>query len=98
MALQARLEAFATRVAGEFKSVRLAIASLPTVATIDARISAVVGAAPAALDTLAELAVALQSEQSATATITNSLSNKIDASAIGNPEVNLASIFEAALL
>lgn len=47
-----------------------------TAAQVDARIAAVVGAAPAALDTLAELAAALQGDQTALTALTNVVSGK----------------------
>jgi hypothetical protein len=52
------------------------IVSAVTLAQVDARIAQVVGAAPAALDTLSEIAAALQAEQSATGAITTALSGK----------------------
>jgi hypothetical protein len=43
---------------------------------IDTRVNALIGAAPAALDTLAEIAVALQGEQNATAAFTTTIASK----------------------
>jgi hypothetical protein len=50
--------------------------------TVDAAIAAVVGAAPTALDTLAEIAAALAADESAAAALTTSVAGKVDASAL----------------
>lgn len=54
------------------------MANLPTTDTVDARIKAIVGAAPEALDTLVEIAKALNNDPNFSATITNLLANKVD--------------------
>jgi precorrin isomerase len=91
MSLQTRLESLTARIAAEFKAVRMAIADRATLAQVDARIANVVGAAPAALDTLAELAAALSQDTSASQIVA------IQAS-LGNTEADLVAIFEASLL
>lgn len=58
------------------------ISDLPSI--LDARIQAVVGAAPAALDTLEEIAAALANDESAAATLTNTVSGiRTDLTALG---------------
>lgn len=54
------------------------LADVPTSSVIDERIKAIVGAAPAALDTLVEIASALNNDPNFAATITNLLANKVD--------------------
>jgi hypothetical protein len=67
-------------VAADIKSITNQLGTLASsaisLAQVDSRIAAVVGAAPAALDTLAEIATALQAEQTATGAITTSLAGK----------------------
>jgi hypothetical protein len=74
------LNLFVQSVAADIKSLTTQlnnlIVSAVTLAQVDARIAQVVGAAPAALDTLSEIATALQAEQSATGAITTALSGK----------------------
>jgi hypothetical protein len=71
-------------VAADIKGITAQLGTLAnnaiTLAQVDNRIAAVVGAAPAALDTLAEIATALQAEQTATGAITTSLAGKASAS------------------
>lgn len=103
MTLQARLEANTARIATEIKAVKVAIADRATLAQVDARIATVVGAAPAALDTLQEIAAALSQNESATdglvqgilATQSSLVALRAD---IGNTDIDLVAIFEAALL
>lgn len=54
------------------------IAAKPTDIEVDNRIKALIGAAPDALDTLVEIAKALDNDPNFAATITNALSNKVD--------------------
>jgi hypothetical protein len=71
-------------VAADIKGITTQLGTLAnnaiTLAQVDSRIAQVVGAAPAALDTLAEIATALQAEQTATGAITTSLAGKASAS------------------
>lgn len=102
MTLQARLEAFATRVATEFKAVRTSLAEKASIAQVDQRISAVVGSAPAAFDTLQEIAAQLQAEEGASGALVAGLAavnSELDALtvAVGNPETDFVAIFVAAL-
>lgn len=62
----------------------------------DDRIQAVVGAAPAALDTLAEIAAQLSDDENAVATLTNTVSTKADATALA-AEVTRATAAEDTL-
>lgn len=54
------------------------IAKLPTDSTVDARIKAIVGAAPEALDTLVEISKALNDDPNFATTVTNMLASKVD--------------------
>lgn len=54
------------------------ITELPTTSTVDERIKAIIGAAPSALDTLVEIAKALNNDPNFAATITTSLAGKVD--------------------
>jgi hypothetical protein len=54
------------------------VAKKTTPAEVDARIQALIAAAPSALDTLQELAQALNNDPNFAATITNALSTKVD--------------------
>lgn len=54
------------------------VANTPTTETVDQRIKTLIGAAPEALDTLVEIASALDNDPNFAATITNALSNKVD--------------------
>lgn len=54
------------------------VAKTPTSETIDNRIKELIGAAPEALDTLVEIAKALNNDPDFASTITNALSNKVD--------------------
>jgi hypothetical protein len=108
MTLQSRLEAFTARLTTELKAIKASINSLTansvTAAQVDAKIAAVIGAAPAALDTLQEIATALQSEQSLSTTLVNGLAAKANSAdltslsaTIGNPEIDLVALFNAGL-
>lgn len=55
-----------------------ALASYATTAYVDGKITSVIGAAPGALDTLKELADAINDDASYAATITTSLTSKVD--------------------
>jgi hypothetical protein len=67
-------------IAADIKGLTLGLAQRLTTAQaqtlIDTRVNALIGAAPAALDTLAEIAVALQGEQNATAAFTTTIASK----------------------
>jgi hypothetical protein len=108
MTLQSRLEAFTARITTELKAIKASVASVTasaaTSAQVDAKIAAVVGAAPAALDTLNEIATALQSEQSLSATLVSGLASKANSAdvtslsaSIGNPEADLVALFNSGL-
>jgi hypothetical protein len=51
---------------------------ISTVAYVDSQVTDLLGAAPAALDTLNELAAAINDDANFAATVTNNLSNKVD--------------------
>ena len=73
-------------------------------ADISAAVSALVGGAPGALDTLNELAAALNDDAAFNTTITNSLALKANIAdtysqtELGDPETDLVALFNAALV
>ena len=64
---------------------------------ITTSIGALIGGAPGALDTLNELAAAMADDAAFSSTVTNSLALKQDSAPIGNPDVDLVALFDAAL-
>ena len=64
---------------------------------ISSAVAALVGAAPATLDTLQEIADAVNDDANFSATITALVGTKQDASTIGNPDVDLVALFDAAI-
>lgn len=71
-----------TDIADNMTAIDTAIAARATPAQITAAVNAVIGAAPGALDTLAELATALGSDAAFSTTMTNALAGKISASIV----------------
>lgn len=65
-------------LAAELAEIMALIAGKATAADIDSRITALVGAAPEALDTLKEIADALNNDPDFAATMTTQLSGKVD--------------------
>lgn len=100
--LRARIEALAATVANEIKQLRTALAGKASIAQVDERITAIVGGAPAAYDTLQEIATQLQADQSAAGGLVASVASlraDLDAleAAIGEPDTDFSSAFTQAL-
>jgi hypothetical protein len=101
--LRARIEALTARIANEFKQVRLAIADRATLAQVDERIAGIVGGAPAAFDTLQEIAAQLSSDPAASSALVAgqaSLRADLDSltQAIGETDTDFAALFNGALI
>lgn len=69
-----------------------ALTERPTAAEVDSQIQAIVGAAPAALNTLQEIAVELENNQSGLEALMTAIGLKADAAALGNLISSLAII------
>lgn len=100
--LRARIEALAATVANEIKGLRTALEGKASIAQVDGRITAIVGGAPAAYDTLQEIAAQLQADQSASGALVANLTSlraDLDAleAAIGEPDTDFAALFLGAL-
>ncbi|KAA0563676.1 hypothetical protein F0342_12790 [Bacillus sp. CH30_1T] len=67
-----------TTVESTMAEIIISLASKLNLDEVNAEIKKVVGAAPAALDTLQELSIALNNDPDFATNITNSLSNKVD--------------------
>lgn len=72
------VDAAGKTLAAELSEIMTLIAGKATSAHIDSRITALVGAAPEALDTLKEIADALNNDPDFAATITTQLAGKVD--------------------
>ncbi|MEQ6355908.1 hypothetical protein ABNX05_14860 [Lysinibacillus sp. M3] len=71
-------DAFLKLTKADLSYVNTELAKKITPSEVDTRIKALIGAAPAALDTLYELAAALNNDPNFAATITNELAKKVD--------------------
>lgn len=68
-----------------------------TKSELSSEVAKLVNSAPSTLDTLGELATALQSNQGLVNTLNSAITNKADKSALGDLTVNLADYFESCL-
>lgn len=76
-----RLTLLTIRIAQQFKTLANRVAAVEasavTIQVVDDRLNAIVGAAPAALDTLGELAAALADDNNAVAALTAQVASKV---------------------
>lgn len=72
--------------------------SSKTNSEIAAAVSSLVGAAPGTLDTLAELATALQNDPNQITTILSNLASKANSTDVGSTTTNYVTVFEAGLV